>query len=167
MFKKTILITALITISLGILALSGCTSKPVSANSSNNITAKQTTIQATLSGNTVSIPAGDVERLVNTRFKVATATASLTFMAYKYNNQTYVRADICPPCGSQSFTLKNGTLVCDTCGTVFNASTGAGVSGACVKYAKQLVSFQTQDGNIVMNGADLTSAFQKTLNPGK
>jgi len=76
-------------------------------------------------------------------------------MAYKYNNQTYVRADICPPCGSQSFTLKNGTLVCDTCGTVFNAATGAGISGACVKYAKQSVAFQTQNGNILMNGTDL------------
>lgn len=167
MFKKTILIAVLLTMSLGILALSGCTSQSVAANGLSNVTAKQTTIQATLSGSTVSIPAGDVERLVNTRFKVATATGSLSFMAYKYHNQTYVRADICPPCGSQSFTLKNGTLVCDTCGTIFNAATGTGVSGACVKYAKQLVSFQTQDGNIVMNGADLATAFQNTLKPAK
>jgi nitrite reductase/ring-hydroxylating ferredoxin subunit len=165
MLKKTTLIVVFLSISLALLLTSACAGKPASAANANSVTAKQTTITAKLNGDSVSIPLGDVEKVTNARFKVNTATNTLSFMAYKYDNQLYVRADICPPCGSQSFTLTNGTLVCDTCGTVFNAKTGVGIKGACVKFAKQAVTYKTVDGNIVMNGTDLATAFQNTLKP--
>ena len=165
MFRKPISMAVLLLILLGLLAVSAC--GQVSANNSANVTAKQTTINAGLNGDSASISMSDVDKFTNTRFIVNTATAQLSFMAYKYNNQLYVRTDICPPCGSRSFTLTNGTLVCDSCGTVFDAKTGAGVKGPCVKYAKQPVPVVVKDGNILMQGPDLTLAFQNTLNPTK
>ena len=168
MFKKPVLIVMLLLLSLAILAVSACSSQAAANNSnSSSVTAKQSTIKAQLNGDSVSILQSDVDNLINTRFVVNTPTQTLSFMAYKYDNQVSVRADICPPCGSRSFTLTKGTLVCDSCGTVFNVKTGVGISGACVKFAKQAVPFQVQDGNIVMNGADLQTAFQNTLNPKK
>ena len=137
------------------------------ACSGQSSTVKQVSINAQISGDTVSLPLSVVESNVNSRFLVKTATDTLSFMAYEYNKQLYIRADICPPCGSQSFTLTNGTLVCDRCGTVFNAQTGVGVKGACIRYAKQAVNYVIKDGSIQMKGADLTTAFQKTLNPVK
>jgi nitrite reductase/ring-hydroxylating ferredoxin subunit len=153
---------------LSFLVVSACSSQSVKANNAgSNTAAKQTAIKAQLDGDLVSIPVSEVDRYTNTRFLVNTATDQLSFMAYKYDNQLYVRADICPPCGSESFTLTNGTLVCDRCGTVFNAKNGSGMKGACVKYAKALVAYEIKDGNIVMKGTDLISAFRNTLNPGK
>jgi nitrite reductase/ring-hydroxylating ferredoxin subunit len=96
-----------------------------------------------------------------------TGTDTLSFMAYKYDDQLYVRADICPPCRSESYTLTKGTLVCDSCGTVFNAGTGAGIKGACVRFPKQSVNYEVKDGNILINGTDLITAYQNTLNPVK
>ncbi len=167
MFRKPILIAALLLISLGLLAVSACSTQVSADSSSKGSTVKQVTIKAELVGNSVSIPLSEVEKNTNTRFLVNTATDQLSFMAYKYDKQLYVRADICPPCGSKSFTLTNGTLVCDSCGTVFNAKTGIGIKGACVKFAKQAVTFENKDGTIFMKGQDLTVAFQNTLNPKK
>jgi nitrite reductase/ring-hydroxylating ferredoxin subunit len=165
MFKKIVPAGFLVILSFIILATSACSSRAEGAGNSDSITAKQTMIQAVTSGESVSIPASDIEKLVNTRFQVKTNARTLTYMAYKYNDQTYVRADICPPCRSESFTLKNGTLSCDACGTTFNAKTGIGVKGACVKYPKQSVPFEIKDGAIVMQQKDLNEAYLKTLNP--
>lgn len=68
---------------------------------------------------------------------------------------------------SESFTLTKGTLVCDSCGTVFNATTGIGMKGACVKFAKQAASYEVKDGNILIKGTDLITAYQNTLNPAR
>ena len=167
MFRKLILIAVLLLISLGLLATSACSTQLSADNNSKGSTVKQVTIKAELNSGLVSIPLTEVEKNINTRFLVNTATDQLSFMAYKYDNQLYVRADICPPCGSRSFTLTSGTLVCDSCATVFDAKTGKGLKGACVKFAKQAVTFENKDGNILMKGQDLTVAFQNTLNPKK
>jgi nitrite reductase/ring-hydroxylating ferredoxin subunit len=154
-----------------LLIVTACSSQSTAANNSsgstnpNSVTAKQATITAQLSGDTVSVDLSDVDKYANTRFLVNTATSKMWFMAYKYNSQLYVRADICPPCGSTSFTLTNGTLVCDSCGTVFDAKTGMGIRGACVRYAKQSVQYQNNNGTLTLNGTDLVTAYQNTLNP--
>jgi nitrite reductase/ring-hydroxylating ferredoxin subunit len=84
-------------------------------------------------------------------------------MAYQFEGVTQIRADICPPCRSESFTLDKDKLVCDTCGTVFKASNGQGVSGACVRYPKAAVAFEVKGGNVVMNAGDLVKAYNDTL----
>jgi nitrite reductase/ring-hydroxylating ferredoxin subunit len=165
MIKKILAITVLLLLATTVLAVSACSTQPASAASANSVTAKVTSIKAQLSGDGVTINLSDIDKYTNTRFLVNTATNQLSFMAYKYDNQLYVRADICPPCGSESFTLTKGTLVCDSCGTVFDAKTGVGIKGACVKYAKQPVPFQNNNGTIAMKGTDLTTAFQNTIKP--
>ncbi len=163
MYKKIILLGTLALILLGLLAASACSQ----ATGGNSTSAKQILIKAQLNADTVSIPLSEVDKNINTRFLVNTTTSKLSFMAYNYDSQLYVRADICPPCGSESFTLKNGTLVCDRCGTVFNAKTGKGVSGPCIKFSKQAAPLEVKDGNIVMKGEELAVAYQNTLNPPK
>jgi len=123
-------------------------------------------IDAQVNGDKVSVPVSEIEKNWNTRFKLQTAGGDIVTMAYKLDGVISVRASICPPCRSQGFTLTGDILVCDTCGTRFKASTGEGVSGACVKYPKASVSYTISDGNVVMNKADLVTAHQNTLNPG-
>jgi len=123
-------------------------------------------IEPQVNGDTVSIPVSEIEKNWNTRFKLQTTGGDIITMAYKLDGVIYVWASICPPCRSQGFSLTGDILVCDTCGTRFKASTGEGVSGACVKYPKAAVEYEITDGKVVMTKADLVVAYQNTLKPG-
>ena len=123
-------------------------------------------IDAQMNGDTVSIPVSEIANDWNTRFEVQAADGNISAMAYVLNGVIYVRADICPPCRSRGFTLNGNILDCDSCHTKFNASTGDGVSGACVNYPKASVSYTISDGNVLMSKADIVTAYQNTLKPG-
>ena len=123
-------------------------------------------IEPQVAGDKVSIPVSELENNWNTRFKLQTAGGEITAMAYILDGKIYARANVCPPCRSVGFSLSGDILVCNSCSTKFKATTGEGVSGACVKYPKASVSYTISDGNVVMNKADLMTAYQNTLNPG-
>ena len=123
-------------------------------------------IDAQVEGSTVAIPVDEVKSNWDTHFKIQVNGNTENFMAYYLNGTIFVRANVCPPCRSIGFSLDKDTLVCDRCATVFNASTGEGIKGACVNYPKASVKFKIVDGNIIMDEADLANAYQDTLKPG-
>jgi nitrite reductase/ring-hydroxylating ferredoxin subunit len=118
-------------------------------------------------GDTISIPIGEVENDKIMHFEFTAQDKDMAFMAYDLSGEIYVRASICPPCRSTGFSLQQSTLVCDTCGTVFDAETGAGINGACVGYPKAAVAYEIRDGSVVMKGSDLLAAYQDTANPAQ
>jgi len=120
-------------------------------------------IEPQVNGDTVSIPVSEIENNWNTRFKLQTASGYISAMTYMSDGVIYVRANLCTPCRSQGFTLSGNTLVCDICGTRFAASTGMGISGACVNYPIASAAYKITGGNVVMSIADLVTAYQKTL----
>lgn len=124
-------------------------------------------VQAFPAGDTVTLPLADVEKYGNVHFKVVADGNTAAFMAYQGADGIVVRANVCPPCRSQSFSLAGEVLVCDTCASTFEADTGDGIQGACVDFPKASVAYTTADGNIVMTKADLFTAFQNTLEPGQ
>jgi len=156
MLKKIILILVLLILVSSIVA---CSANGI--QSSQQI--KATWIEPQVVGDTVSIPVSEVEDNWNVDFNVDTQSGNMTFMAYIVGGETYVRANICPPCHSIGFSLQKSTLVCDTCGTVFDAKTGAGINGACVAYPKAAVAYNIDNGNIVMKSIDLVAAYQDTI----
>lgn len=127
---------------------------------------KATWIEPQVAGDTVSIPVSEVEKDRNVHFNLKTQGEDMNFLAYVLDGETFVRANVCPPCRSTGFSLEKAALICDTCATTFNAQTGEGIGGACVDYPKASVSYEIQDGNIVMNIANLVSAYQDTVEPG-
>ena len=137
-----------------------------SSNDGNPQTAvKQVMVDVQVAGDTVIIPLNEVTEKLNTRFNLVTEEGDMTFMAYILDGKPYLRADICPPCRSRSFTLTESTLVCDACGTVFDAATGKGISGACVAYPKQSAPYQLLGESIVVSQASLAAAYKDTLKP--
>jgi uncharacterized membrane protein len=126
---------------------------------------KPVTIDVQVTGDIVTIPLNKVTSNLNTRFKLATEEGEMTFMAYVWDGKLYVRADICPPCRSKSFTLTKGTLVCDSCGTVFDAVSGNGEGGACIAYPKESSPYQISGESIVVSKANLVTAYTDTLTP--
>jgi uncharacterized membrane protein len=149
-------ILGLISLFLVIIVVSACASKGITS----------TLVKAQVDGDKVTVAASEVQSSQNTRFALLTPAGNEYFMVYKLGDNLYTRASVCPPCRSTSFTLKGETLVCDRCGTVFNAKTGAGVKGACVNYPKSSVPYTIADGKIVMNMGELATAYENTLEPG-
>jgi len=171
MLRKIIIGVMLFSLILVIVACAGSASKPAPSPTpapapkpSGLIKAKW--IEPQVSGDTVSIPVSEVENNWNVHFQLGTQDSKMNFMAYKYDGETYVRANICPPCRSIGYSLKDDILVCDTCATTFEAKTGVGIKGACVNFPKASVSYQISNGSIVMNEADLIRAYQDTIKRG-
>ena len=127
---------------------------------------KATWIEPQVVGDTVSIPVTEVENNWNVHFNLKTRDGDMNFMAYIVDGEIYVRANVCPPCRSIGFSLKEDILVCDRCATTFKAKTGEGIEGACVDFPKASVPYEIDGGNIVMKGTDLTAAYQDTVEPG-
>ena len=152
---------------IGLLVVAACSSNTAGSSAPQQPSGRirPVTITASVAGNSaLAIPTSTVTANWNSRFAVATPGGQEMFMAYVYNGTTYVRASICPPCGSQSFSLIGDTLVCAVCGTVFYAQSGAWKVGPC-RFPKQPVAFTVNGDNIVMNNTDLLAAYNKTRNP--
>ena len=126
-----------------------------------------TWVNASVQGDTVSIPLSTIEQNQNVHFSVPHENGSISFMAYLLGGEVNVRANVCPPCRSTGFTLSGKDLVCDTCSTTFKAATGDGIQGACVDFPKAPVAYGNTRGNVVMQVTDLVTAYENTLVPGR
>lgn len=167
MFKKILIGIVLVSLTLIVVACAAPAAAPVPSPSpkpAGQIAAKW--IVPKVAGDIVSIPLAEVENNWNVHFKLETENGDMNFMAYKYNGKTYVRANICPPCHSIGYSLRDNILVCDTCATTFEAETGTGIEGACVNFPKAVVPYQVVDSDIVMSKTDLVVAYQDTIKSG-
>jgi|MudIll2142460700_1097286.scaffolds.fasta_scaffold216889_2 uncharacterized membrane protein len=127
--------------------------------------ARPTWIDASVEGNTISIPVSLVKTNKIVNFRVTYEGTSMAFMAYQLGEQNYVRAALCPPCRSESFSLDGDVLDCDTCHTRFSAINGEGLKGACRAYPKAEVRYTAAGDKLTMDVADLVTAYQETKNP--
>jgi nitrite reductase/ring-hydroxylating ferredoxin subunit len=152
-------------LTISVLAL-GCTGNDSLKGSAEPVEA--TWISPMISEDTVSIPLEAVDKNTNVHFKVNTASGELAVMAYSLDDKIFIRSNVCPPCGSLGFALDRSTLICDTCATTFDASTGMGIEGACVAYPKEDIPYTVSDGNLIMQLDDVMNAHRETLkmNPG-
>ncbi len=144
-----------------ILSMAGCGGK--------GETIKARWIEPQVVGDIVSIPVSEVNNNQIIHFRLYTPGGDLTFMAYELDGEIHVRAFACPcpECRATGFlSLEKEVLICDMCGTTFNAKTGDGIEGAFVNYPKAPVPYKITDYNIVMNEADLIAARQATLISG-
>ena len=138
---------------------------PIDTNGTGG-TVDPTWVDAQVEGNTVSILTGEVDSGKMLHFRVTDEDASMAFMAYQLDGERYVRANVCPPCRSIGFSLVGNVLVCNSCGTKFEASTGDGISGACRDYPKAEVAYAISGDRITMDTDDLVNAYLDTEKPG-
>lgn len=123
---------------------------------------KGTWITAEASADQISIPVKSIDDNINVHFNVTTDAGELPVMAYRYNDKIYVKSNECVPCGSIGYSLLDGTLVCDTCGTVFDAVTGDGIKGGCVAFAKASIPYTISGDKITIKTSDVVTAHKKT-----
>lgn len=103
-----------------------------------------------------------------THFGLKLEQGDITFMVYELDGEIFARASVCVPCRGRNFSIQKDLVICDTCGTIFKAKTGEGVSGvqACMSYPKALVPYQIKGDSIIMKSGDLMTAYQNTLQRG-
>jgi len=109
--------------------------------------------------------ASSVVENTNVLFKVNTDIGEIVVMDYRFDDKVFVRSNVCPPCNSIGFTLENGTLVCDSCGTVFDAETGTGIGGGCVAFPKESIPYTISEDKITMKLDDVVTAHEKAIEP--
>jgi len=186
MLKKLLVVISLVIGLSAILVLAGCSSGntsgvgtypngviistgtyPSTATTSTG-TYQDVVITPTVTNDTVSIPVSTVKSNRNVHFELNSAGGTTSFEAYILNNEIQVRASYCVPCRGTSFTLSGDELICNNCGTVFNANNGIGIRGSasCQSYPKASVPFTVNGENIIMKISDLQNAFQNTLSQG-
>jgi len=149
-----------------LLLLAACAAPASPAPSAGGEPIPGTWIDVNESGDTVTVPLSLVQEKGNTHFSVTSSGKELDFMGYLLADTLYVRANVCPPCRSRGFALDGDILVCDTCGTKFDATDGSGISGACVDYPKAAAAYKIADGVVTISLSDLVSAFSQTLVAG-
>lgn len=164
MHVKTIGMALLVTI-VALSAL-GCVENKSGVSTASASPVEGTWIDAQVTEDTASIPVKSIDDNTNVHFKVNTNIGEISVMAYKLDDQIFVRSNVCPPCGSIGFSLDKNTLVCDSCGTVFDATTGSGIEGGCVAYPKESIPYTVSDGNIVLKIDDVVAAHKKTVEVG-
>jgi nitrite reductase/ring-hydroxylating ferredoxin subunit len=120
-----------------------------------------------IEGDSMSIPVSEIDSKTMLHFGIVDGQSNrMNFMVYGLNGETYARANLCPPCKSVGFSLLGDILVCDRCGTRFDAITGDGISGACRDYPKAAVAHTISDGRLAMQYGDLLTAYANTGKPG-
>lgn len=132
----------------------------------NTNSIKGTWIDAQVSSENVSFPVKSIDDNTNIHLKVNTEIGEVAIMAYKLDDKIFVRSNACPPCNSTGFSLNDDKLVCDACGTVFDAATGLGIEGGCMDYPKENIPYTISEGNIILKIDDVVTAHKKTVEIG-
>lgn len=121
-----------------------------------------------LSGTSIAIPKDLVEKYWIVNFEVNLGGVRVPLMALKTTEGNInIMPRICVPCRSEGWHLKNDVLICDACGTTFDATTGDGIQGACVGYPKAMIAYTESGGKLVMDASAVGDAYQKTMQPGR
>jgi nitrite reductase/ring-hydroxylating ferredoxin subunit len=153
-----IAIVSLVFVVLMALAAAGCSRD----SGGTGVEIKPTWIAAQVEGEQVSISRSEIDDGQMVHFRVEEQGKKMVFMAYRLGEKIYLRASICPPCRSESFSLVGDTLVCNACGTRFQASTGDGISGACKNYPKAEAAYTVVGDRIAAGIGDLVTAYENT-----
>lgn len=153
-----IAMVSLVFVVLMALAAAGCSRD----SGGTGVEIKPTWIAAQVEGEQVSISRSEIDDGQMVHFRVEEQGQKMVFMAYRLGEKIYLRASICPPCRSESFSLVGDTLVCNACGTRFQASTGDGISGACKNYPKAEAAYTVVGDRIAAGIGDLVTAYENT-----
>ncbi len=76
---------------------------------------------------------------------------NVNLLAYAGPSGKIVSAvSLCEPCRGQRFHIEGTTLVCNTCGSVWELETHKAVSGACTNYPPEILPSETVNGQVAV-----------------
>ena len=108
-----------------------------------------TDVQPSVESGKISIPLDLVMEKRMVRFEYEANGNKIPLLSYITQSGKVVTAvSMCEPCRSTRFHIKDKTLVCNACGTVWQLETLKGISGGCLKYPPDFIPSTVDKGRI-------------------
>ena len=108
-----------------------------------------TEVQPSVGNGKISIPLDLVLEKRIVRFEYEANGSKIPLLSYITQTGKVVTAvSMCEPCRSTRFHIKDKTLVCNACGTLWNLETLKGISGGCLNYPPDLLPSTVDKGRI-------------------
>ena len=108
-----------------------------------------TEVQPSVGNGKISIPLDLVLEKRIVRFEYEANGSKIPLLSYITQTGKVVTAvSMCEPCRSTRFHIKDKTLVCNACGTLWNLETFKGISGGCLNYPPDLLPSTVDKGRI-------------------
>ncbi|MFA5867346.1 MAG: Fe-S-containing protein [Actinomycetota bacterium] len=111
---------------------------------------EMTDVKATVANGSITVSENEVRKAGIVYFEYKGAK-DVNLLAYAGPSGKIVAAvSLCEPCRGQKFHIEGTTLVCNTCGSVWELETHNAVSGACTKYPPEILQSETVNGQVVI-----------------
>jgi len=108
-----------------------------------------TEVQPSVGNGKISIPLDLVLEKRIVRFEYEANGSKIPLLSYITQTGKVVTAvSMCEPCRSTRFHIKDKTIVCNACGTLWNLETLKGISGGCLNYPPDLLPSTVDKGRI-------------------
>ncbi len=108
-----------------------------------------TDVQPSVGNGKISIPLDLVLEKRIVRFEYEANGSKIPLLSYITQTGKVVTAvSMCEPCRSTRFHIKDKSIVCNACGTLWNLETLKGISGGCLNYPPDLLPSTVDKGRI-------------------
>jgi hypothetical protein len=119
-------------------------------------------VEPDVDGDAVTIPLDVVLNAGHVHFSLPVEDETLDYLGYMLDGSFYVRATVCPSCGSQGLSYGGNALVCHSCSTVFDLVTGEADDEESVDFPQGLLPYDVADALIRMSFAELVQSYERT-----
>ncbi len=110
----------------------------------------------------VTIPLDVEENAGHVHFSLPAEEEELEYIGYMLDGAFYVRAAVCPSCGSQGLSHGGTMLVCHSCSTMFDFVTGEADDEESASFPQGLLPYGVADTLIRMSFAELVESYERT-----
>ncbi len=118
--------------------------------------ADQVPVTATVEGDRITIPVGDVRAKRIVEFEYSDGTVTVPLLAFITGEGKLVTAyRMCEPCNSKKFSIDGDRLSCGNCETQWSLNTLEGLQGTCQKYAPEPFPSRIEGDLVVMSVAQV------------
>lgn len=133
------------------------------------IAIKMKDIKVEVTGGKIIVPLSTIkrDRLVYFEYKDK-SSRTVPLLAYVGPSGKIITAtSVCEPCRSTRFHIEGDTLICNTCGTVWNLETHEGVSGGCTAFPPQIIVNQVKGDKVLIDEDAVAKWKPRASKPGK
>ena len=94
------------------------------------------------------------KKFIRTEYKANGKRVPLTAFVQP-DGKVMVAVSFCEPCKGETFHITGNTIVCNVCGTVWDLQTLKGISGGCLTYPPQALTYSLNGDNLEIPQATL------------
>lgn len=118
---------------------------------------EMTDVKATIANGSITVSEDEVRKAGIVYFEYK-GTKNVSLLAYVGpSGKIFSAVSLCEPCRGQRFHIEGKTLVCNTCGSVWELETHTAVSGACTNYPPEIIPSTTQNGLVTIPETEVKS----------